>query len=95
MITFVLPGLAIAVAGFLVFGLGVFMLTTGLVRFRRSKYVTPRPIQPAWLAIFLSYRIPKANVTERDIEEEGSAGSIVAGGFAIAIGFIMIRYSIS
>ena len=68
-------------------------MTWGVIRFRRSKYMTPAPLKPQWLAIFLSSRVPRENVTERDIEEQGSAYSIVAGGVAIAVGVAMIRYA--
>jgi hypothetical protein len=73
---------------------GVTYMVWGVVRFRRSKYMAPTPLKPQWTAIFLSRRIPRENITERDIEEEGSANLIVAGGLAVAVGSAMIRYAV-
>jgi hypothetical protein len=89
----VLPQFAVGALGFLVAAFGFAYMSWGLVRFRRSKYMAPTPMKPQWIAIFLSRRIPRENVTERDIEEEGSANSIVAGGLAVVVGVAMVRYA--
>jgi hypothetical protein len=59
-------------------------------QFQRSRYSSNRVLRPQWLAIFLSRRVPRENVTLRDIEEEWSAYMVVFSGLGTAIGIAMI-----
>ena len=80
------------VLGVAVAAVGVFGFVDGVVRFRRSAYMPDRLLKPQWLAIFVSRRVPRENVTERDVEEESSGYLMIAAGVAIVVGITMVLH---
>lgn len=76
--------------GFALIFLSVTAFVYSVWQFRRSRHSSNRLLRPQWVAIFLSRRVPRENVTLRDIEEEWFAYMIVGSALGIAIGIAMV-----
>jgi hypothetical protein len=57
--------------------LGVWMIRHALDRRKRWGFYSTAPLP--WWKTFLSYRLPRENVSERDIEQEGTVAEGLGG----------------
>jgi hypothetical protein len=67
--------------------LGVWMIWHALKRHRGWGRVSDVPLP--WWQSFLSYRLPRETVTERDLEQEGTVVEGVVGVAVFLVGFLL------
>ena len=90
LISVLLPHAAMEALGFVVVVLSGVGFAYAIRGFRRSRYASSQLLRPQWLAIFLSRRVPRENVSLRDIEEQWFADMILWTVLGIVVGVAMI-----